>query len=122
MDSKEDQYCPVHNIKCKELESTKRLAMKRVPIWAFYLFVGGSVAVAGWLNLASIERHERSMKVIESHIITSNSSISGIGSILGRATHALNEIAFNQRVVMQNLELDFQEIPDYELEGGGGSR
>ncbi|NNF97493.1 MAG: hypothetical protein HKM94_11255, partial [Halobacteria archaeon] len=107
-------YCPVHHIKCSEIKELQTDSKKRVPVWVFTLFAVAVFGVVGWFNLDGIRRNKEVLESLSLHMNESSLVFERTTRILSRATHALNEVAFNQRNVMKKLELDFQPIPDYE--------
>ena len=110
------EYCPVHHIKCEQWKATEAKLASRVPVWVFVIFISVAASAATWLNVASIERHDVVVKELTTHVGHSNEVLLKNSIILSRATHALNEIALNQRHVMEQLELEFERIPSYNLD------
>ena len=92
----EDQYCPVHNIKCDELKGLNKDVKGKVPIWVFVIFVTTMASIIGY-----------QLTMLNVHIKRSN-------QIFNTVSHGLNEVAMNQKSVMHKLEMTFQKLPDYD--------
>lgn len=113
-EERRSSFCPVHHIKCKEIEGIESESKKKVPIWVFTLFVSAMLVILGWYNLQMNARNEEVIESLEKHILQSDITFTKNSVIMTRVAHALNEVAYNQRSVMRKIDLEFQEIPDYE--------
>ncbi len=119
-EERRSEYCPVHHIKCDQWDNTEKKVSSRVPIWIFIMvstaFMSSVGVTATWLNIASIERHEHVVTKLTEHVDSSNRILTNNSIVLGRATHALNEVVFNQQRVIDQLKMEFQPLPDYNIE------
>ena len=95
-DERRKGYCPVHHVKCNQLDNTEREVKRKVPIWVFTLFLMMAGSVFGY-----------QLYLLNDHVRNSN-------SILRNLSHGLREVALNQKTVMHELELTYQELHDYE--------
>lgn len=111
------EYCPVHNIKCDEIKAINNDTKNRVPIWVFTIFVTLIMIALGWINIQSKEENKKSLKIFEKHLVQSDKMFSETAEVLQKATHNLNEVALNQKIMLKKLELDYQKIPDYNTGG-----
>jgi hypothetical protein len=89
-------YCPVHHIKCAQQEKTGMEVKKRVPIWVFTIFL---------ICLSSVIGYQ--LVLLNNHVVESN-------KIFKVITFGQRELAHNQRIVMHELKLPYEELRIYE--------
>jgi hypothetical protein len=115
-DEKRQGFCPVHHIKCEELKSIKSEGRKKLPIWVFTFFATILFSAMWWYNIQVSEDHQIVIKSLQMHLTESSIVFRENARVISRATHILSEVAFNQRTVMEKLEMDYQEIPDFDMQ------
>ena len=113
-EERREGYCPEHHIKCAEISTLQIDQKKKVPIWVLGLFTAAFLSSLGFINKLSMDRHEVVLKSLEGHIIHSTEVLDENSKILSRASHVLQEVAFNQKMVMKQIELDFESIPEFD--------
>ena len=97
-------YCPVHHIKCQELKDARDEGKLKLPIWVGKIFIVCLVLVLGYMNLDGYRRDDKAFELLNKHVKAST-------IVLKSLTHAINEVAINQQRVMEELDLEFKEIP-----------
>ena len=113
-DEQRKGYCPVHHIKCDEIKNLSAEGKKKLPIWVFSFFAVGLFSIMGWYNIETAKDNRSVLVSLEKHMIDSNRVFAESSRVLKKATHVLAEVSFNQKTVMKKLELEFQDIPDYD--------
>lgn len=113
-DEKRKDFCPVHHLKCSEISRLQEASSKRVPIWVFIIFVSMLTGVLGYINYDAVTRHANVVKALVTHIDKADVVLNNSSRVLDRVAHSLNEVALNQREVMDKLELKFKHIPKYD--------
>ena len=87
--------CPLHHTHCLQIKEATAEAKKKVPLWTVPVLVSILIAVLGSFML--------SQKTVQNDIkkmVTSNAS-------------TLSEVRMNQRLVMQELSIEYQYY-DYD--------
>lgn len=113
-DEKRRDYCPVHHLKCSEIRQLQTASSHSVPIWVFMSFVSLLTGVLGYINYDGARKHSEVIDSLEKHIDKADIVLGNSSRVLSRVTHSLNEVALNQREVMEKLELEFKHIPKYD--------
>ena len=103
------EYCPVHHIKCKEWEATDKEVKNRLPIWVATILLTIAIPVVGFNYFQDSQANVQILKRIDKHIDSSN-------KMLKKISHGTNEIALNQRKVMDKLEMEFSPLPHYDFD------
>lgn len=98
-------FCPLHESHCKEIESIKT----KVPIWVFIFFSTAVLSAIGWLNYDISKKADQTQTHLALHIRESN-------RLQKRVIRGLNTFSWNQRRVMTEINLPFQEFPEIEIE------
>ena len=106
-------YCPVHHIKCDEWKETKAQLKNKVPIWVFTTIITIGMAVVGYMSFSMRAESTRMLAAVTAHTNESVIYRESINRMLRSLAHGQSEIAVNQRNVMEKLELDFTELPEY---------
>jgi hypothetical protein len=109
-------FCPVHHFKCREIDDQKTELKTRLPIWAFTafcIFLGSVLSYMNWhiwtLNSTALRQNEMVIIALNDHIDASN-------DIIRDGSKILMELGTNLRNVMKKLNLEFEAIPDYQLD------
>ena len=110
---KRSGYCPVHHLKCGEIETLQKDTKGRVPIWVFSAFVVMMGAVLGYLNVEAVNKSTAIQLLLKEHIEKANIILTDIRTDIRATQHGLNEVAINQTKVMKKLDLEFETIPHY---------
>lgn len=113
-----EDYCPVHHIKCKQLNDLESDVKNRLPRWVFLTFIGLMTSMLGYMNYQILDsqqdalmRQERLQSVLNVHLEESN-------RIFTRINHNINEVAVNQQRVLEKLDMPFRPIPRYDQNHG----
>jgi hypothetical protein len=97
----------VYNILYERVKCLDEDVRRRVPIWVFTLVIVIFLAIMGyWANVQNRSLANTSRALVL-HVETSN-------VVLKSLSLGLREIAANQQIVMNQLELEYKELRDYE--------
>ena len=108
-------YCPVHHIKCQQIEMVEADSKKKVPIWVFVLAMGVISAVLGYQMRTTANEITKSNKEIVNHVELSWIAVRTMNS-------GIREIGLNQKRVLQKLNLDYEYLKEYEKDLDYGNR
>ena len=114
----DDKYCAIHPHLCDQMEKIDSEIKKRLPIWAFtlifttFITVLGSILAytnyqAALVARTAIEANLKSVEAIEGFAKETSMSIK-------KLAHHYSEFGLNQRRVLKNLNLEYEEIPSIE--------
>jgi hypothetical protein len=101
-----DGYCPVHHIKCQEIEKINKGLETKVPIWIFKILISVIIIAFGGMNAYFFKISTDTLMLVEKHTNFSN-------KILKAMSLKNREVLMNQKIVMEHLDIPYREIPKY---------
>jgi hypothetical protein len=105
-EERRNDYCPVHHIKCKEMEKLETGLAGKVPIWVFKIAVTIIILALGSMNAYFYKMSSSTLVQLERHVDISN-------TIMKQMSRKNREVILNQKIVMEHLKIPYREIPNY---------